>query len=135
MPYLDKDKIDTTVKDVSKITEPGQLNFVISIIIRDEWKKNPSYNTIFVLEHELVTNPEKCHFLKDLYRKIENRDITFSHIRTAAAQAYREFYRRVASVYETVKMVENGDIYGDVVAGLRKRLDEAVKKVKEKDAK
>lgn len=87
MPYIRKDFKDfLSTKGVIEVgdlcTTPGELNFVISTIVRDYFRR---------------TDKGNYQAINDVIGALEGAKI--------------EFYRRVAAPYEDLKIKENGDVY------------------------
>lgn len=115
MPYLETEDKTRLQKDWRSVSTEGDLNFLITEGIKKAWAQNPRYATIHFLKKDLVINPEKSELLARLFHGVKHPDITRSDVYTAAALAFDEFYRRVASVYESEKMITNGDVYHESV--------------------
>jgi hypothetical protein len=87
MPYIRQDfKSFLSTKAVAEVgdlcTTPGELNFVISTIVRDYFRR---------------TDKGNYQAINDIVGALEGAKI--------------EFYRRVAAPYEDLKIQENGDVY------------------------
>lgn len=87
MPYIQKNFKDfLSTKGVIEVgalcTTPGELNFVISTIVRDYFRR---------------TDKGNYQAINDVIGALEGAKI--------------EFYRRVAAPYEDLKIKENGDVY------------------------
>lgn len=87
MPYIqDKHKqflVTKSVKEVGDLcTTPGELNFVITCIVRDYFNR---------------TDKGNYQAINDVVGALEGAKL--------------EFYRRVGAPYEDKKIKENGDVY------------------------
>ena len=87
MPYIRQDfKQFLNTKSVAEVgdlcTTPGELNFVITSIVRDYFNR---------------TDKGNYQAINDIVGALEGAKI--------------EFYRRVAAPYEDKKIQENGDVY------------------------
>jgi hypothetical protein len=114
MPYLKPDDRITTEANLSTVTTGGQLNYLVTLLIIGAWKANPRYSTVHDLYKQLVLNPEKSTVLNKLNAAIPE-SMTRSDVYAAAALAFHEFYRRVASKYEDERAKENGDVYEGII--------------------
>ena len=104
MPYVSQAQ-----RDAKEITDVGTLNYFITTVILDIWKRDPRYPTIHMLRKELVTEPKNSRFVAELRQKSAHA-FSVSDVYTAAALAFEEFYRRVGVAYESKKIAENGDL-------------------------
>ena len=112
MPYITlKEKQDLTVDET--ITTVGQLNYIISLEMKKRFMAEFRYHTIHNIRKDFVTNAETCSFLNALHAR--NRRFTWDDIKTAAALAFMEFYRRIGARYEDKAIKKNGDIYEDIL--------------------
>jgi len=112
MPYIKKE-IREKLRQGIKPATVGDLNYLYSLIIYSEWKKNESYTTI----HKLRTSVEKPHTFDpiwELTKRFKFSGWLDSDLQTARELAFNEFYRRFASKYEDSKMLENGDFVDDI---------------------
>ena len=87
MPYIKQEhKQFLFTKSVSEVgdlcTTPGELNFVITCIVRDYFKR---------------TDKGNYQAINDVVGALEGAKL--------------EFYRRIGSPYEDLKIKENGDVY------------------------
>jgi hypothetical protein len=111
MPYLPKERIEEIKNDPLKANRPGDLNYLVSmLIIIPMWLDKPNYSTVHALKKLLVVTPEKCIALTQLLARLPN-EVYRTDLFVAAALAFDEFYRRVGSKYEDGKAEENGDLY------------------------
>lgn len=81
MPYIKKADRDRLDQPYACPTNAGELNFLITIIIRDYFEGNGG----------------RYQQINDIIGALEG--------------AKMEFYRRLAAPYEDTKLVENGDVY------------------------
>ena len=132
MPYTKQEDRDAVAKNVDAVKDPGDLNFLITSFILDQWKKQPRYLTIHVLRREMVTEPKNSSFLNDLRRRFAG-DFTVGDIYAAAANAYQEFNDRIVRRYEKLKRQQNGDIpaYLDAIRAIDDEMKAKVEQVAE----
>ena len=98
MPYIKKEDrvvIDDHMKRLEQVVQtPGELNYAISSLCSG------------ILEHRRATKGRWGY-----------TDI--NEIIGALECAKLELYRRIAHIYEDVKIAENGDVYGNVFPSTR----------------
>jgi hypothetical protein len=136
VPYIDQAARARLNSNIKGITTPGELNYVITIAILRAFKAHPKYETIHQLKQDFVVEARHNEFLKKLVSFLA-ADFTTADVMTAAALAFDEFYRRVASKYEDSKIASQGDVaeYAEIsglfsaqIAEEEKALDEEIAK-------
>lgn len=113
MPYVDKEARPLLLKDPNKVRNVGDLNFLYSNIYKALWIKEKGYKTIeFICAIGL--SHETPQFIKELDVIFQRRGFKETQLVRAKFLAFYEFMRRVGDYYEDGKIIQNGDVYGDI---------------------
>lgn len=107
MPHLNNARKAALRANIFLAENPGDLNFLLTLVILRSFKEYPRYERIHVLRRDFVTDPKNNKALNQLRNDFAHI-FKVSDIYTAAALAFEEFYRLVGSKYEDLKIKENG---------------------------
>lgn len=121
MPNIPVSEQEEVKKNPATIISYGQLNYFITLTMIEAFKHVPRYDTIHEIYRDFVQEPKKNGFLQRMETEFADR-FTIGDIRTAAAEAYLEFHRRIVSRYEDIKVKLNGEL--PEYLSLFKQLDE-----------
>jgi hypothetical protein len=112
MPYVpdENDRRNKLALGLLKPENVGDLNFLFTLEMIKEFKKEMRYHTIHNLCKKYVT--EFVVTMSGLPLVVTARMFGFSDrdIETAARLAFMEFYSRVGRVYEDKAILKNGDL-------------------------
>lgn len=108
IPYIKQER-RFIKKNYDLCKDPGELNYLLTLVLIECFKKVPSYDTLHILRRDFVTRPKENQFLQTLRSKLADR-FTTADIYTAAAEAFFEFRIRVGVAYEEKKIELNGDL-------------------------
>lgn len=130
MPYIDPLRRPTVAKNLYQIFNPGELNYSLTLVMLDAFKRYPKYDTIHCLKRDFVTDPKNNKALQALRKELSDR-FTVADIYAAAALAFDEFYRRVGVAYEGSKIVSNQDMpeYQEILKGIHDGFDDKTRTV------
>lgn len=109
MPYIKADDRAKVKKNVLTVATPGELNYLITLTLLNEFRLTPKYDMIHELKKDFVIAPKHNKFLRSLVSSLAG-SFTTDDVYTAAALAYDEFSRRIVAAYETKKANLNGEV-------------------------
>ncbi len=104
MPYTKQEK-----RTSKQISDAGDLNYAITLVLLAYWRESPHYQTIHNLRKMFVIDPKNNPLLQQMRRDMAET-FTVADIYAAAANAYQEFSDRIVKKYEKKKRDENGDL-------------------------
>lgn len=109
MPAIKMEKRPVVRDNILACNEPGDLNYLFTVVILQTFIEKPSYSTIHNLRKAFVTEPKTNLMIQDIRCALAGSFST-GDIYTAAALAFEEFYARVGRKYEDKKYSLNGDL-------------------------
>jgi hypothetical protein len=120
MPYIDPERRPLVAKNLGQISTPGELNYALTLVLLDTFKRYPKYDTIHCLRRDFVIDPKNNKALQELRRMLADV-FTVSDIYAAAAEAFHEFRDRVGKAYEKSKREQNGDMpeYEELIKSIK----------------
>lgn len=119
MPYIkyeDRQHVERTLAPANT----GELNYLLSCWMRDYIvSKEKSYQTLSeaISAVRNILAPDRG-FSGEVYlydKFIDVSALQYSDVESAVHDSIAEFYRRVVGPYEDEKIVENGDVYSEII--------------------
>lgn len=114
MPYVRQVVRPKLLEDPRYAHDVGDLNFLYSNVYKALWIKEKGYKTIEFIS-SIGLSHEEPQFIKDLDFILRKKGFSEQQLIRAKFLAFHEFMRRIGNKYEDKKILENGDIYDDII--------------------
>ncbi len=111
MPYLNKIRKAFIDLNPKKTFEPGDWNWLFTLVIIAVWSKTPRYKTIHYLRKACFYNSTIIPEIYSVEQRLKEINIDPTDIKVAKELAFNEFMRRIGNNYEDKKIEANGDVY------------------------